>query len=84
MAIHIVTVGVFLIDATGNVIDKRKKTTTLQTAINGTSSEHRIIPDADIANSADYPTIKSYLELEEADGFLLQHMDQTYIVTRHA
>lgn len=81
MSIHVVNVGVFPVDATGHVIDKRSKNTTIGT-MSSTSSEHRIIPDIAISTSANYPTIKAYLEAEESAGYLLQHMDQSFIVTR--
>lgn len=81
MAIHVVNTGLFPIDATGNVITKTSRTTTINTMLT-TSMEHRIIPDDSIATSADYPSVKDYLIAEEALGYLLQHMDQTYIVTR--
>lgn len=46
------------------------------------STEHRVLPDAAIPNSAGYPTIPAYIALEVAAGFRLAHMDQTYIVTQ--
>jgi len=40
-----------------------------------------VIPDSNIPSSAGSPTIKEYLELEAAEGFVLKHIDQSFIVT---
>lgn len=47
------------------------------------TTEHRILPDAAIPNSANYPTIPAYLALEDGGGFKLAHMDQTYVITQN-
>jgi hypothetical protein len=84
MAIHVVNVGIFPVDAAGNVLEKRSKNTTLKEMMTA-NTEHRVIPDVSHApNSAAYPTVKAYLIAEEAAGYLLQHLDQYTIVTRHA
>lgn len=45
------------------------------------NTEVRVRPKSTVPNSADYPTIEDYIEAEGADGFVLVHLDQTYIVT---
>jgi hypothetical protein len=48
------------------------------------TTEHRILTDSDVPNSAGNPTIKDYLVAEDAGGFNLVHMDQYIIVTSDA
>ncbi len=67
------------IDATGNVVNKNVATIGQMAT---TSSEIRVMPDAAYPNTAGYPTIREYLDLEAADGFLLAHLDQTYVITQ--
>ena len=63
----------------GVVLDP--ETITIRQKMDATT-ETRVQEDSGIPNSADFPTLKEYLTLEEAAGFLLQHLDQTYIITR--
>jgi hypothetical protein len=80
IGIHVARVGLFTVDAIGNVILKtRDDTPTRQFLSSG--SEHRIIPDATIPNSNNYPNVEVYLHAEADDDYVLQHMDQTTIVT---
>lgn len=44
-------------------------------------SKHVIMPSSDVPNSAGYPEVAAYLKLEAASGYVLQHIDQTFIVT---
>lgn len=84
MAIHVVNIGVFPVDALGVVINKTSKSTTIGTMAVAAGHEHRVIPDSDIPNSAGYPTIKDYLVAENAGGYKFAHMDQTFIITQTA
>ena len=43
--------------------------------------DHRVIPDATIANSTNYPSIQDYIEAEAASNYVVQHIDQTTIIT---
>lgn len=79
MAVHVATIRLVNVDATGQVIEKSRST--IQQVIASSSQEHRIIPDTDIPSTAGWPTIKAYLELEDVAGFTLRHLDQTYVVT---
>jgi hypothetical protein len=49
-----------------------------------TDMEMRVMADSAIASSANNPSIKDYLEAEDAAGFNLIHMDNTIIVTSDA
>ena len=81
IGIHVARVGLFTVDSsTGTRIDKESGTTTIN-QMKTMNHDHLVIPDADIANSASYPTVKLYLELEAGDDFVLGHLDQYMIVT---
>lgn len=77
--IHVVNVGLFNVDAAGNIIKKDDSTTLRQHL--STSIEHRIISSSDVPTSSGSPTVKEYLILEAASGYVLNHMDQTTIIT---
>ena len=79
--IHVVRVGLYSVDETTNIrIDKGSINTTIN-QLKNTKQEFLVIPDAIISSSANYPTIKAYLEAEALLGYKLSHMDQTMIVT---
>ncbi len=80
MAVHVARVGLFTVDQNGARIDKSSPNTTIN-QLKVSRLEMLVIPDAAIASSANYPTVKNYLEAEATAGFKLQHMDQSYIVT---
>jgi len=70
------------IDPLGNVVDKNRATFA---TMNLTSSEVRLLDEAAVyPNTAGFPTIRDYLDLEAADGFILAHLDQTYCITQDA
>ena len=46
------------------------------------STEHRIIPDSDIPNTAGYPDIKTYLNREGLDDFEVVQIAQYFVVTQ--
>jgi hypothetical protein len=77
---HYVTVAPFTVDASGNRIDKNDATTSIN-ALRSTRLEHLIIPDSGVPNSADYPNLKTYLDLEADDAFVLYHLDQSIVIT---
>lgn len=45
------------------------------------TQEMRVVPDATIPNSANYPTIEQYITLEAAAGFKVKAINGTIIVT---
>lgn len=78
MAVHVARIHLMQVNSTGGIVDKNN------TSIDGmlrTSTEHRVVADATIPNTAGNPTVKTYLELEEAGGFRMVYMDQNTIVT---
>lgn len=80
VGIHVVRVGFLKVDGTGNVIDKNSPTTTIGDHLAG-SHDHRVIPDANVPNSANHPTVKAYLEAEAGDDYVLEYQDQNTIIT---
>jgi hypothetical protein len=83
IGIHVVYVQPKTIDQLGNVVDKTAASTTIGTMLR-TSLDHRVVPNADIPNSAGWPTIKEYLEAEAADDYIANHISNTMIVTYDA
>lgn len=82
-AVHVVRVAPFTVDNYNNRIDKNDPTVQINVYKN-THLEHLIIPDSQIPNSAGYPTIKEYLELEATSGYELRHLDQSFVITYQA
>jgi len=80
MTVHVVRVGLFTVDSNGQRIDKSGTSTTINQMKNS-SLDMLVIPDASIPSSANYPTVKAYLEAEASAGYVLNHMDQSFIVT---
>jgi hypothetical protein len=78
--VHVARVGLFTTDASGARLDKCCPTTTINEMKN-TKMEFLVIPDSTIPNSAGYPTITAYLKLEAANGFILNHLDQSFLIT---
>jgi predicted aspartyl protease len=79
-SVHVVYVEPKTVDMSGNVIDKTDASTTIGTMLR-TSMDHRIVPTAEVASSANWPSIKTYLKLEAAGGYVALHISQTMIVT---
>ena len=76
--IHIARSALMPVNAAGVVVVKNQATIG---EMMQTSTEERVIADGNIPNSALNPTPKAYLELEAADNYVLNHLDQTYIIT---
>lgn len=80
MAVHVARLGVFTTNYNGVRIDKNDPNTKIGDMLN-TKLEMLVIPDSSIPNTANYPSIKTYLELEDGDNFELRHLDQSFIIT---
>lgn len=80
MSVHTVRVGIFNVDAYGNRINKDNITTSIN-QLKYSRQDALVIPDAAIYNSANYPTIKAYIDAEAADGYELLYMDVSFIIT---
>lgn len=77
MQTHYATLAPVRIGRDGNVID-HKEAVSKQLIF---ENQIRIVPDASIGSSADYPTIQQYLALEAAAGFQPVQVGQTFVVT---
>lgn len=77
MAIHVATIGMVQVDASGNILTG---TYTIKQRITA-NTEMRVLPNTNIPNSAAYPTIENYLIAEQAGGFKFKHIDQNIIIT---
>lgn len=80
MAIHVARLGVFTTNQNGTRIDKNDPSTKISDMLN-TKMEMLVIPDSSIPNSIGYPSIKTYLELEDSDNYQLVHLDQSFVIT---
>lgn len=78
--IHVARVAVLNVDMAGNVVKKDDPTVTLRQQLQ-TSMDHRMLEDVSIPNTAGNPAVKAYLEAEAGDDYVLQHIDQTTIIT---
>ena len=76
--IHVARIACMPVNTAGVVVNKNQATIA---EMMQTSSEERVIIDPLIPNTALNPTPKAYLELEADDDFVLNHIDQTYIIT---
>jgi hypothetical protein len=76
--IHVARIALMPVNSVGAVVSKNSAT--IGQMMNVTSEE-RMISDSSIPNTANNPTPKAYLELEAAGDFILNHIDQTYIIT---
>ena len=45
------------------------------------STEWRVLENSNAPNSTNWPDLEAYLMLEAADGFVLNHMGQSLIIT---
>lgn len=77
MAVHIVYTRPMQV-VNGQVIDKEDATIA---QMSSADMEMRVMSDSGIPSSANNPTVKAYLEAEEAAGFRLGHIDNMIIVT---
>lgn len=76
--IHYVKVGIFKVNSNGQKIDIN--TAKISDMLN-IQHESLVIPNANIPNSAGYPTVQDYLSLEANSGYQLLHIDQNIIIT---
>jgi len=77
MAVHIVYLKPTNV-LNGVVIDKNTATIA---EVMRSDIEMRVVPDANIANSLNSPSIKEYIEKEANDGYKLVSINNTMIVT---
>ena len=79
IGVHFVRLGLFTVDANGARVDKTSGTSI--NTLKSTSMEFLVIPDSAINTSANYPTIKAYLQAVANNDYVLHDLDQSIIVT---
>ena len=79
IGVHFVRLGLFTVDANGARVDKTSGTSI--NTLKSTSMEFLVIPDSAIGTTANYPTIKVFLQAEASADYVLHHLDQSIIVT---
>jgi hypothetical protein len=79
MTTHYVNVGFVTIGPDGAPITKQSPIA----VICRSNTEQRVLPQADVPNSSNYPTIDQYLSAEAAAGYAVVQVGQTFIVTQH-
>lgn len=80
LTIHIAYSEFVGVNKLGQVVDKNNPLTTIAD-VGNTEHQHRVKVDAAIPSTASRPSIDTYLALEAASDFMLQYMDQRYIIT---
>ncbi len=81
VGIHIATIVMKPVNQAGQVVNRQQASCAEMLRV---TSEMRILEDATIPNTADFPTVKAYLEAEAGDDYVLNHMDQSQIITYHS
>lgn len=80
VGIHFVYVSPRSVDYAGNILRKDDPSVTINQQLRSELS-HRVVPDVNVPNSANYPDVKTYLQAEALDNYVVYHMDQNTIVT---
>lgn len=78
IAIHVARVRPMSVSPVGTVINKNTATTAEMLTV---STEMRVVADAGIPNTANNPTIETYLAAEAASGYEVKYFDQSFIIT---
>ncbi len=78
--VHVVNVAYRKVDASGNVLTKNDTTETLRQHMDF-DHQFRVIPDPDVPNSANSPTVAAYIQAEAVDDYVVQYLDNTTIIT---
>lgn len=79
--VHLAEIGLVHIKPDGTAYSRSRKDVSIKDALNF-STEHRILLDSTNANTANHPTLKSYLQLEAGDGFEPVTVTQSFVITK--
>jgi hypothetical protein len=77
---HFATIGLVRIAPNGTLYNASDTKKSFKEALMF-ETDHRILPDASIPNSAGYPNIQQYLNLEATSGFQPVQVAQYFVVT---
>jgi len=80
MEAHFVNVGLVRVSPDGTLYNASDTTKAIKETLQFDSG-HRILPDASIPSSIDYPTIQEYLNREAVLGFQPVQVAQYFVVT---
>ena len=81
MTTHFAYIELVKVDTrTGLVIDKNNSTLAGNLHFD---TQHRMVPDPTIPNTAGAPTIQAYLNLEAAANFIPVQVGQSFVLTYH-
>ena len=78
--IHVVTLQQVYVLADGTITASKSQLTIAQ--LKNFDLQHRIAFDVDSPNSANWPTLKEYLQAEDTGGYKLVHLDQYTVITQ--
>jgi hypothetical protein len=79
--VHVASLSLMNISADGTIYQRGSSNISIKKAINF-STEHRVVVDSSIPNTANNPDIKTYLELEANDDFEPVQIFQSIIITK--
>jgi hypothetical protein len=81
VGVHLVNVELVRVNSiTGDVLATSSGEHTIREHLNY-ESQIRVIPNDSIPNSVGRPTVPEYLSGEAADAYVLEHIDQSTVVT---
>ena len=78
--VHLAYLKLSNVDPLGREVNKNDPRTTIADMLH-TQLDWRVISDSNIPNSIGNPSIKEYLEKESVSGFIVQHIDQSMIIS---
>lgn len=80
--VHVANLGLVKIKPDGTPYHRGSSTRNISECLNF-SEEHRIFPNNSNPNTEGYPTLEDYLNLEAADGYIPQIVNQSMVITYH-
>lgn len=79
--VHVVNVGYVKVGSDGSVLTKDQSANeTIREHLNF-SHDHRVLPNSNVPNSLNYPSVDEYINLESAADYVVHHIDQYSIIT---
>jgi len=79
--VHVAELNLMNISPDGTIYQRGSSNLSIKKVINF-STEHRVVTDSSIPNTANNPSIKTYLELEARDDFEPVQIFQSLIITK--
>jgi hypothetical protein len=79
--VHVAELSLMNISPDGTIYQRGSSNLSIKKVINF-STEHRVVADSSIPNTANNPSIKTYLELEAGDDFEPVQIFQSLIITK--